>query len=247
MSFRPLLLVPALALASCNAIYYSAWEKLGWEKRDLLASAVKSARGEQKEAGEEFQDALTQLKKLSGYSGGNLESAYNKFKAEYEDCEAQATKVRSEIREVDQVARDLFREWEREIRQYENASLAADSRRKLADTRSRFEPLSRSLHASEATMAPVLHKFHDQVLYLKHNLNAAAIGSLRGTADTPWLLDSASYGARWARVLLFLPRGPGLRRRGRVSGPPTPTLTFSLVGGSSQFGPARSGPTAAVP
>ena len=33
-------------------------------------------------------------------------------------------------------------------------------------------------------MEPVLSQFRDQVLYLKHNLNAAAIGSLRGTADT---------------------------------------------------------------
>ena len=118
-------------------------EKLGYEKRDLLKSAVKKARGEQKEAGEQFQDALTQLKKLTNYNGGNLESAYNRFKGEYEDCEAQATDVRRQISEVDTVARDLFREWEKEIRQYESASLAADSRRKLADTRSRFEPLSR--------------------------------------------------------------------------------------------------------
>lgn len=180
---RAFLLVPLLALTACNSIYYAAWEKLGWEKRDLLVSAVKKARGEQKDAGEEFQDAMTQLKKLSGFHGGNLESAYNKFKAEYEDCEAQANKVRSQVREVDTVARDLFREWERETRQYENASLAADSRRRLEETRSRFEQLSSSLHSAESTMDPVLRQFRDQVLYLKHNLNAAAIGSLRGTAD----------------------------------------------------------------
>ena len=180
---RAFLLVPLLALTACNSIYYAAWEKLGWEKRDLLISAVKKARGEQKDAGEEFQDAMTQLKKLSGFHGGNLESAYNKFKGEYEDCEAQANKVRSQVREVDTVARDLFREWERETRQYENASLAADSRRRLEETRSRFEQLSSSLHSAESTMDPVLRQFRDQVLYLKHNLNAAAIGSLRGTAD----------------------------------------------------------------
>ena len=183
MSPRLLLASLVLTLAACNTVYYAAWEKLGYEKRDLLKSAVKAARGEQKEAGEEFQDALTQLQKLTGYRGGNLESAYNRFKGEYEDCEAQATAVRNEIREVDTVARDLFREWEREIRQYENASLAADSRRKLADTRSRFEQLSSSLHAAESTMEPVLRQFRDQVLYLKHNLNAAAVGSLRGEAD----------------------------------------------------------------
>ena len=170
-------------LSACSSIYYSAWEKLGYEKRDLLKSAVKAARGEQKQAGKEFQDALTQLKKLTGYQGRNLESAYNRFKGEYEDCESQATAVRNQIREVDTVARDLFREWEGEIREYQNPSLAADSRRKLADTRSRFEQLSSSLHAAESTMEPVLRQFRDQVLYLKHNLNAAAIGSLRGQAD----------------------------------------------------------------
>ena len=173
----------AAALTACSTVYYAAWEKLGYEKRDLLKSAVKKARGEQKEAGEQFQDALTQLKKLTNYNGGNLESAYNRFKSECEDCESQATRVRGQIREVNTVARDLFREWEREIRQYDSASLAADSRRKLSETRSRFELLSRSLHSAEATMEPVLRQFHDQVLYLKHNLNAAAIGSLQGTAD----------------------------------------------------------------
>ncbi|MCB1279425.1 DUF2959 domain-containing protein [Prosthecobacter sp.] len=183
MTTRLFLSAFLLTLASCNTVYYAAWEKLGYEKRDLLKSAVKKARGEQKEAGEQFQDALTQLKKLTNYNGGNLESAYNRFKGEYEDCEAQATDVRRQIREVDTVARDLFREWENEIRQYENASLAADSRRKLSETRARFEPLSRSLHAAESTMDPVLRQFRDQVLFLKHNLNAAAIGSLRGTAD----------------------------------------------------------------
>ncbi len=183
MSPRLVLASLVFTLAACNTVYYAAWEKLGYEKRDLLKSAVKTARGAQKKMGEEFQDALTQLQKLTGYRGGNLESAYNRFQGEYEDCEAQATAVRSEIREVDTVARDLFREWEREIRQYENASLAADSRRKLADTRSRFEQLSSSLHAAESTMEPVLRQFRDQVLYLKHNLNAAAVGSLRGKAD----------------------------------------------------------------
>jgi hypothetical protein len=183
MRTQLLFAIAALSLSACNSVYYAAWEKLGYEKRDLLKSAVKAARGEQKEAGEEFQDALTQLKKLTNYHGGNLETAYNRFKGEYDDCEAQATAVRSQIREVDTVAHDLFREWEKEIRQYENASLAADSRRKLADTRSRFEQLSSSLHAAESTMEPVLRQFRDQVLYLKHNLNAAAVGSLRGKAD----------------------------------------------------------------
>jgi hypothetical protein len=73
-------------------------------------------------------------------------------------------------------------------------------------------------------------------------------------------VSAARHGRLAARLrLLRCPKGAALsgarcRRRGRVSGsgrPPTrtvtSTLTFSLVGGSSQFGPARSGLTAAVP
>ena len=68
-------------------------EKIGFEKRDLLISAVKKARGEQKETGAEFQDAMTQLKKLSSFHGGNLESGYDKFKAKYDDYEQQALRL----------------------------------------------------------------------------------------------------------------------------------------------------------
>lgn len=179
-------LLPALSLLllnSCSTVYYAAMEQIGFEKRDLLKSAVKAARAGQKDAGKEFQDALTQLKAMTGFNGGQLESAYNRFKSEYDDCESQARRVRDKIAESDRVANALFREWEGEIRQYANPSLAADSRAKLAQTRSRYAQLSSTLHSAEAAMEPVLRQFHDQVLYLKHNLNASAIGSLRGQAD----------------------------------------------------------------
>ncbi|MCB1224775.1 MAG: DUF2959 domain-containing protein [Verrucomicrobiales bacterium] len=186
--FRPALLslacLSVLPFTGCQTAYYAAMEQIGLEKRDLLKHAVKSARREQEDTVETFQDALTQLKAMTGYDGGELERGYNRFKAEYDDCESQARQVRSRIAEVDRVARDLFREWEGEIAEYTDPGLAASSRSQLAQTRSRFSQLSASLHAAEATIEPVLSRFRDQVLYLKHNLNAAAIGSLRGQASS---------------------------------------------------------------
>jgi hypothetical protein len=178
-------LLPALVigLASCQVAYYAAMEQFGIEKRDLLKKAVAAVRQDQKEAGKEFQDALTQLKALYGFNGGDLEKGYNKFKVEYEDCDSQAKTVSSRIKEMDRVARDLFREWEKEIGEISTPSLVADSRMKLSATRQRFQTLSANLHTAESSMTPVLRQFHDQVLYLKHNLNAAAIGSLRTNAD----------------------------------------------------------------
>ncbi len=172
-----------LAFTGCQSAYYSTMEKFGYEKRDLLKRAVTKARDEQKQAQTEFQDALTRMKLLYGFNGGDLEKTYSKLKSDLDRCTAEAADVRKRIQEMDQVSRDLFAEWEKEIGQFTNPTFASDSRRKLSDTRSRYQQLSSSLQAAEATMEPVLRSLNEQVLYLKHNLNAAAIDSMKGQAN----------------------------------------------------------------
>jgi chromosome segregation ATPase len=148
-----------------------------------LRSAVKAARGEQEEAGKEFKDALAQLRAIYGSSGSNLERSYDKLKAEYESCDAETKAVKGRIVEMDRIASDLFNEWQKEIGEMGDASLASTSRTRLSETRARFASVSSALHSSYDTMPPVLAKLKDHVLFLKHNLNAEAIGALRGKAD----------------------------------------------------------------
>jgi chromosome segregation ATPase len=172
-----------IGLAGCRSIYYDAMEKFGYEKRDLLRSAVKAARGEQEDAGKEFKDALTQLQSVYGSSSSKLEKSYSRLKAEYDSCESETTAVKGRIDEMDRVASDLFAEWQKEISEMSDSSLASTSRARLGETRSRFASVSGALHRSYETMQPVLGKLRDHVLFLKHNLNAEAIGSLRAKAD----------------------------------------------------------------
>lgn len=181
-SFLALGLGLILTLTGCQTAYYSTMAKFGYEKRDLLKKAVEAARSEQKDTQETFKDALTRLKDLYAFQGGDLEKQYNKLKSEFESCEMQAKSVRKRIQSMDGIASDLFAEWDKEILQISTPALAADSRQKLSETRARFQQLSASLHQSETAMQPVLRSFQDHVLYLKHNLNAAAIGSLKGEA-----------------------------------------------------------------
>jgi len=115
----------ALALNGCQTTYYAVWEKLGKEKRHLPKDQVEEARDEQQEASEQFQDALSRLKELYGFEGGDLERFYNKLKDDYEECEERAMKK------------------------------------------------------ARPSMDPVLKNLRDYVLYLKHNLNAQAIGALK--------------------------------------------------------------------
>ena len=166
----------------CRSAYYAAWEKFGVEKRDLLKKRVVAARDEQQEAGQQFKDALTRLKEITGFDGGKLEKAYNELKIDYDDCNSKAEAVRKRIKEMETVAADLFAEWEKEITQISTASLQASSRHQLQATRDRYEGLHTALKNAERSMTPVLTQFRDYVLYLKHNLNAQAIASLKGEA-----------------------------------------------------------------
>ena len=184
-------------------MYYATMEKFGVEKRDLLKSAVEEARDSQDEAATQFKDALTRLREMYAVNGGALESNYDKLKGEYESAETSAEAVRKRIMEMDQIANDLFAEWEKEIAQFTNETYASNSRRQLNETRTKYQQLATSLKSAEASMAPVLGQLKEQVLYLKHNLNAAAIGALRGEAaniqtEITRLLDQMNSSIRQA-------------------------------------------------
>lgn len=186
LAFRSLVLVSGLAAVSlgtgCSSTYYAAWEKLGYHKRDILKERVVEARDEQQAASEQFKDALTKLKELTAFDGGNLEKAYNQLKVEFDESQARAEAVGKRITAMDKVANDLFTEWEKEIGQISSASMASSSRQKLQETRARYQEMHAALQRAESSMAPVLVQFRDYTLYLKHNLNAQAVASLKGEA-----------------------------------------------------------------
>ena len=181
------LLAAALALPACKMVrerYYNALEKVGIEKRELLVSRVDKAREAQVEAQQQFKDALEEFQALVGYQGGDLEKMYGKLSSEYEASERKADEVRERIAKIEQVAQSLFEEWHREIGQFQNPQYRRESERDLAATRERTNQVVKALKRSAKTMDPVLLKLRDQVLFLKHNLNARALGSLSGTAKS---------------------------------------------------------------
>jgi hypothetical protein len=171
-------------LLGCQTTYYTVWEKLGKEKRHLLKDNVEGVREEQEKASEEFKDALTRVREIYGFQGGDLESMYDKLSDDYEDCQYRAKAVEERIAQADRIAADLFKEWEKEIAEITNQKFKADSQRSLADTKSRYARLNRAMVKAQKQMKPALTRLRDYVLYLKHNLNAQAIGALKQEADS---------------------------------------------------------------
>jgi Protein of unknown function (DUF2959) len=191
----PVLLAAILLfnLVGCKSAYYAAYEKIGVYKRDLLKKRVVEARDDQQTAQKEFKDALTRLKEITHFDGGEAEKAYRTLQSEYDDCAKQADTVHGRIRAVESVASDMFDEWAKENDQIGTPSLRDASRQQLVTTKLRYDELHSALVAAEQSMTPVLKQFNDYVLYLKHNLNAQAIASLQG--------ESASIQADISRLI----------------------------------------------
>ncbi|MDD2391189.1 MAG: DUF2959 domain-containing protein [Desulfobacterales bacterium] len=166
-------------LGACSKAYYGAMEKVGIHKRDILVDRVEDARDSQTDAQEQFKSALEQFGSVVQLKDTDLKKAYEKLNAGYEDSEAAAQEVSSRIDKVESVADDLFEEWEDELGLYQNAELRRSSKQQLDATRSQYRKMLASMHRAEKSMEPVLNIFRDNVLFLKHNLNAQAIGSLK--------------------------------------------------------------------
>ena len=181
MRLACLLLSCALFLAGCSGIYYDAMEKVGIPKRKSLVDRVEAARGAQQDAKEQFASALEQFLAVTRVPATELQATYEKLNSEFKRSESRAKEVRERIAAIDSVAQALFKEWNQELAEYTNASLRAQSKRQLAATQDRYADLMRVMEQAAARMDPVLDAFRDQVLFLKHNLNAQAISALGGT------------------------------------------------------------------
>ncbi|MDP4983405.1 DUF2959 domain-containing protein [Pseudoalteromonas tunicata] len=169
-----------LLLSGCQTAYYSAMEKVGIHKRDILIDRVEEAKESQQASQQEFQSALERLSLLINLEGGELQTVYSQLNDDYESSQKAADDVSNRIDKVEDVANALFVEWNDELAQYQNPSLKRESEKKLNSTKRQFEKLLKSMRTSEKKMGPVLAALKDNVLYLKHNLNAQAVSAIKG-------------------------------------------------------------------
>jgi len=158
---------------------YSARESIGEHKRDIVVVHVEQACVGLRETKNEFEDALERFKNLVCVNETVLDHKYNLLNRQYQFCCAKSDSVSNRIRAIEQVSEALFKEWESELNEYTNRNLRAHSKQQLKLARQNYARLIKSMHRAEAKIQPVLAAFKDQVLYLKHNLNAQAIAALR--------------------------------------------------------------------
>ncbi len=185
MKIRILILTAfILGLIGCSSMYYGTMEKLGVHKRDIMVDRVKAARDTQNEAKQQFLTAMEQFKSVVNFQGGDLEKEYNKLNATLQKSESKADEVRNRIRAVEDVSDALFSEWRSEIKQYTSDTLRKSSQRKYDLTRKKYTELIKAMKRAESKLEPALAPLRDQVLFMKHNLNARAIAGLSSEVNS---------------------------------------------------------------
>jgi len=176
------LLTASLLIAGCTRTYYKAMATIGKEKRDILVNRVKDSKKEQQQAKEQIKTTMEKFQELTGFQGGALEKNYKELNGQYEKAADAAQKLHDRINSIDQVSSDMFKEWQKEIDGMDNRKLKQQSADMLRQSRLQEATYIKSMRLTESRMTPVLKAFQDQVTFLKHNLNARAIGSLKGTS-----------------------------------------------------------------
>ena len=180
MPYLIVIVLSIFTLTGCQSAYYSAMEQVGYHKRDIMVDRVEDAKESQLDAQEEFTSALEALSSLTNFSGGDLEDMYNQINDKYQDSEKAAQNVSDRIAAIEDVSDALFAEWQSELDLYTSASLRRSSEQKLRETQSSYKTMLSAMKRAEKKMDPVLNTLRDNTLYLKHNLNASAVGSLQG-------------------------------------------------------------------
>lgn len=171
-------------LTGCQSAYYSAMEKVGYHKRDIMVDRVEAAQESQKDAQQELTSALEALSAFTQFDGGELESAYERINDQYQQSEAASADVHERIAAIEDVADALFEEWHGELALYTSSKLRRASEQKLNTTKASYQTMLKAMKRAEQKMTPVLNTLRDNTLYLKHNLNASAVGSLQGEFAT---------------------------------------------------------------
>ena len=169
----------AILLSGCQTVYYDTMEKFGQHKRDILVDRIENARDSQEEAKVQFNSALEEFSAVLKFKGGSLEDKYKKMDGIYKESKSKAENVQDRIASVERVAEALFEEWETELAEYTDTKLRRSSSAKLSQTKKKYGKLIKAMKKAEGKIQPVLSAFKNQVLFLKHNLNAKAISSLQ--------------------------------------------------------------------
>ena len=172
--------LPLAALGSCGA--FSSDDTGVSRVTDLMSWVervhVESELAKQKVAG--ATDLMGTL--IAGNFKGAPAAAFAEYVRAVQESEAQAEKLRINVRAMQTAAQPVFDKWRADVLNIDNLQLRQRSEARLDQTWQRYQQLQASTKHSETGFDSFNRGMKDLALFLSHDLNAAAVNEVREDA-----------------------------------------------------------------
>jgi ElaB/YqjD/DUF883 family membrane-anchored ribosome-binding protein len=109
--------------------------------------------------------------------------AYKKLQKEMATAQKKRVEVSKRSAEMTAEADKLFKSWEGSTAAIENPDLRQRSEQRLTRTKERFGEIRATGQNAAGLYEPFMKALQDQVTYLGHDLNSAAVASLKPEAE----------------------------------------------------------------
>lgn len=150
------------------------------EQVDELLTRIERVQAETAVAKDAVHAALDELCRIvsPGFQG-DAAAEFAKFIAASERSEEQGETLRDVTEPMQEAASDVFQRWTKDMEAFGNSRLRQRSQTRLDETRTRFQGIVGATQAAQISLDAFHDDMRDLALFLRHDLNSAAVASIR--------------------------------------------------------------------
>jgi chromosome segregation ATPase len=150
----------------------------GRERSSKAVGSLTATREELANSRKQTDEVLASLTALQD-AQGDLTPAFNKYKEEVKQTEAQAKRTRERAADMRTRAEEYQRKWQDEMATVENPDLKAAAQQRSQKVRERYAAISEKTQTTRAAYEPFITDLKDVQKYLSNDLTPAAIAAAK--------------------------------------------------------------------
>jgi hypothetical protein len=186
---RPAILIVLLALvgaclSGCHDNLSPSFEAFSRNRLAVLARNMESTRDAQNAASEQVTTTVQTIKR-DAWTGADPAQAYDLTRRLESASESRIRNAHSRLKVVKTNGEDFFRQWAKENTEYSDRDLRESSRQNRVKVQAEFDAAIAQMKKADAATEPVLTAIRDQVLFLKHHRNSAAVPARPANSSDP--------------------------------------------------------------
>jgi hypothetical protein len=177
----------------------------------VLARYFESTRDSQQAAAEQVTSTVETIKR-EAWTGADSAAAYDQIKRLVASCETRVRTAHARLTMLQSSGEDLFDQWAREIREYQDGDLRQSARQSRSKVLAEFNDAMGKMRSADGATEPALGALRDQVLFIKHHRDTPTLpprpeGAADPAVPAKTLADKTEVAAKAAGEFAASARG----------------------------------------